>query len=125
MAKTNKTAATIKTKPIKRAANKPGGKAATTAANHNGAQFGGMSEELKRATLRAFQLAYELHHPEEASAAQTKPAKQAADKPDNGAQATTAKRKGSRPKRKEMTTEEITLKAFRMVYESYHPEARE
>lgn len=125
MAKTSKKATTTKAKTAKRAAGKSSKKAATTATSRNGAQFGRMSEKSKQATIRAFQMAYKQHHPEEAAAAQSKSAKQTAGKQDNGAEATAAKRKGARPKRKEMTTEEITLKAFRMVYESYHPKSRE
>ena len=53
------------------------------------------------------------------TATTTKPIKRSTSKRTKAASARTSQN-GSRPTRKKLTTEEITLRAFRKVYESYH-----
>ena len=81
MAKTSKpittSITTRKTAATKSAAGKAARKAKAVITNGNGTAFGRMSEKTKQMTLRAFQMAYDEHHPEEAAAEakSTKPAK--------------------------------------------------
>lgn len=120
MAKTTAKTTATKAKLPKRAAGKSGKKTATAAASRNGAQNDRLSEKTKQITLHAFQLAYQ-QHALQAAAAQTQTDQPVTGEPAHETATTKARRNGARPKRKQPTIEEITLKAFRKVYESHHP----
>ena len=83
------------------------------------------SEKSKKLTSRAFQAAYEQYHPEETVAAQAKPRKPTPVKSAKGKvkRAPIKKKVPALSESKTMTTEEVTLTAFRLIYESYHPES--